>query len=267
MILQKKAQGHAMHFIEEIWYVKESDLSKEKQKDIIIPSGRLHVVYNMWEPYYWVQEDEEKKRLPDIALVGQMKKPEYIEYSKNLWQVGIVIKPLGFYSLSGSHVGGFKTLIQDAQSIRLLNDVQKMIRRVVSKETIDDEAIVEQIYHRIEQYLVGKLWDDPVLTMLEGVIQTIEDRKGLVTISEVASQVGYSLNGLERKFKKYMGMTLKQYADIIKLKQAYSKMDALDYFYDQPHYIKTMKKYTFMSPKALEASKKISLKKMLKEED
>ena len=100
------------------------------------------------------------------------------------------------------------------------------------------------------------------------VIKTVGKTFGFLSVSDLIDALGYSHRYTDRVFKSYLGMSIKKYADIIRLQQAidmitageddgvYSKLG----YYDQAHFIQKFKRFTSFTPKMyLRGSKNISI--------
>lgn len=262
MIKRIKATGHTAHFIEEIWCVMENRLTKKQQQDIIIPSGYLHLVYNLGEPYYRYV-DEAMVEVMNVCLVAQLTEPVQIQYSHSVHQIGLALKPLGLLALTDIRAGELDKLVQDARQIEGLKGWRPLIEVCEDRRERSPDQLLETLYQSIEDLLMNQPWSHPEWVKIEMLIHKLEDANGVMNMEELARWAGYSLNGLERKFKRYVGLRPKQYAEIVKLRQAFTQEAALDYYYDQSHYIRRMKKHTSKSPSAIEKATEITLKQML----
>ncbi len=100
------------------------------------------------------------------------------------------------------------------------------------------------------------------------VIKTVGKTYGFLSVSELIDELGYSHRYTDRVFKSYLGMSIKKYADIIRLQQAidmlkageddsvYSKLG----YYDQAHFIQKFKRFTSFTPMTYRrGSKNISI--------
>ena len=97
---------------------------------------------------------------------------------------------------------------------------------------------------------------------IQHAIQIIEDRKGLITIYELAGQVKTNIRTLRRKFNQYVGIPPKKFAKIIQFQTSldqistgeFSKLSDVVYengYADQSHFIRNIKKFTGKRPMQL----------------
>lgn len=92
-----------------------------------------------------------------------------------------------------------------------------------------------------------------IIVQIAGIIH---NKKGCVTISDIAVQTGYNQRYLDRVFKESLGVSMKKYAGIIRIQKAiYYLQNNLTYeiyerlgYYDQAHFIKDFKKNTSLTP-------------------
>lgn len=98
---------------------------------------------------------------------------------------------------------------------------------------------------------------------LESVIEDIHQTKGQVGISEIAKKNFITVRQLERKFKTHLGVSPKEYANVVRFQYALSKiretgreMSLLDIaiecgYYDHSHLANDIKRNTGMIPSQL----------------
>ena len=90
------------------------------------------------------------------------------------------------------------------------------------------------------------------------VVNNIDENRGYVNINELVERVGYSHCYTDRVFKNAVGLSMKQYANIVRIQRSLDilgEKNAADVcndlgYYDQSHFIKDFKKFTLMTPKA-----------------
>lgn len=75
------------------------------------------------------------------------------------------------------------------------------------------------------------------------------------TVQEIASAIGWSPRSINRYFQARLGLSLKRYLNILRVHAAYQAIAQAhplpDGFYDQAHFIREIKRFTGVSPKAL----------------
>ncbi|WP_028975268.1 helix-turn-helix domain-containing protein [Spirochaeta cellobiosiphila] len=255
-------QNKYKSLIQEIWYThidKEEDIPRQ---DMIIPRGYINLVFNFGDPYYWLREQIPQK-LPPILLTGQLTGQTIIKYGNFVDQIGLVIKAAGFYPLFHRPDSLFKNIIIDGshREWRLDPLYQELIKQPSYEERY------KSIHTWLEQVTKGQEIPDKLNTILKDMDQL--DQRG--SIQDLALKHNYSQSGLERFFKKYVGMTPKEYLGIVQFKKtlgSYNSMDMVDFYYDQSHFTKVCHRYTGRAPKQLwEESQEITLRYLLNNAD
>lgn len=255
MIIQRKAGENIQSMIDVIWYVDER-LTEDKRTDIIMPSGHIHLVYNLGDPCYL---ETCKTLLPSIMLAGQSKTAIRIQYGHHVRQLGIAIKPYAFYRMFHLISSTYTELIVDGSTLEVMKPLHQKILHLLNENDDSIPLMLDHIEKNFEAFDHSN--DDDQL--LEKLVEYIEERSGVVDIKEMAKAFNYSVSALERKFKKYIGLTPKAYGDILRFRHAVLEQAPERLFYDQSHYIRFCKKYTHKIPSDIKGSDEVSLLHML----
>ena len=86
--------------------------------------------------------------------------------------------------------------------------------------------------------------------------QLLDKMNGNITATEASNQIYWTNRQINRYLNKYVGVSLKKYLLIQKCYQSYLQIRKGDFypdkgFYDQPHFIREIKKHTGETPKSL----------------
>lgn len=89
------------------------------------------------------------------------------------------------------------------------------------------------------------------------VLSCIDQRKGDITLEELAAKTHVSTRQLSRDFEKYIGLTIKEYANIVRFHHTLTLIERDDLtrsalqggYFDQSHFNKVFKKITKTNPK------------------
>lgn len=227
------------NIIDYIWVVEKINLSEKEKIDHIMPLGHINIIFNFRDDYYNFEKQE--FIIPNIALVGQIKKIKKVKYGNNLSQVGISLKPLGFLLLYNTYPYEFTEKVVEAQRIDpSLNAIYENINNI---DDIDEKIKI------IKDYLHNKIPAKNYLNSdVNTIIKYIQKSKGEVSVKEIVKNFYFSQSTIERMFKKYLGLTPKEYINIIKF---YFNFSSELVYYDQSHFIKNCKKYTGKTPSEL----------------
>lgn len=256
MIVQRKAIEEISSILDLIWYVEEDNLEDARSNDIIVPTGHIHIVYNFKDPYF-LNEDN-ILQIPDVVLVGQMKKAVKIKYGTNVKQFGLAFRPTALFGLFNQLSGLYTGAIVDCSQIQSMKELHKTVKNII--QTYD---CVDQIFMAIEAYFEQYKYIVDDVESLEDMIDYIDDHKGLIDVKLMADYFGYSVSSLERNFKKYIGLTPKTYGNILRFRYAMIEEDHQVLFYDQSHFIKNCRRYTHKVPGEISSAEEISLRHML----
>ena len=86
--------------------------------------------------------------------------------------------------------------------------------------------------------------------------QLLDKMRGNISATEVSNQIYWTNRQINRYMNRYLGVSLKKYLNIQKCYQAYiqirqGKFFPEEGFFDQPHFIREIKKHTGETPKTL----------------
>ena len=102
--------------------------------------------------------------------------------------------------------------------------------------------------------------------------QLLDKMKGYISAREVSNQIYWTNRQINRYLNKYLGISLKKYLNIQKCYQSYLQIREGNFypdrgFFDQPHFIREIKKHTGETPKSLHDQQNdrfIQLKRIIK---
>lgn len=258
MIVQRKQPPDKNKWVDLIWYVHEHIQDESKRLDTITPSGHIHLVYNLEDPYEIVDEGQ-ASTIPDIVLVGQLTKAYQIRYGAHVRQFGIAIKPAAFYRIFGEACSLYTDVMMDCSGMDKMRKFHRYILNILEDQAGNEEMMLVAL----EGFLSGIFFDDETLDDDEQMIHYIEERQGIIDVKEMAEDFHYSVSTLERHFKKKIGLTPKSYGDILRFRHAMMEEEPTVLYYDQSHFIRNCKKYTDKIPSDLMASDEITLTHIL----
>jgi AraC-like DNA-binding protein len=122
----------------------------------------------------------------------------------------------------------------------------------ISEITDIDEKVryAEQFFFK-QMLALNKL--DPIT---EFAIHQITSQKGLISINDLSNEMGYSRRYLLNKFKDNVGLSPKEFTNIVRFSEVYKRINQnllkedklYEFYYDQSHYIREFKRYTGLSP-------------------
>jgi hypothetical protein len=260
MIKSMELEEPLSQLVRGLWYVKKDGLAESEQVDIIPPSGLIHIVYNMADPYCLITE-EDCVEVPDIVLAGQFKHPLQVKYQSNLHQLGIALSPAAL-SFMFNTVGGLYTeAMIDCSHFESMQSLHQVVSKAVNPIKTGSYDLFDPILSYFKDYYFKTLEASNTLGPFHAVsdiLDYIDVKDGQLEVGDLAKHFNYSISAIERLFKKHIGLTPKTYLDIIRFRKAVLSEDPTSLFYDQSHFIKQCKKFTSKIPKALSESEELT---------
>lgn len=109
-----------------------------------------------------------------------------------------------------------------------------------------ESLLLEKLNHTKKSIKVHKL-------QLSQLLYTVN---GNITVEEISNQINWSTRQINRYLSKYIGISLKSYLNIQKCYSSYfhirdGKFFPTNEYFDQPHFIREIKKHTGKTPKEL----------------
>jgi AraC-like DNA-binding protein len=114
----------------------------------------------------------------------------------------------------------------------------------------------EQRVSVVDRFLLSKLNTFATDGLVLNAIQRIQGAKGILKMDDLAIEMCISLDAFEKRFRKVVGVSPKQFSYIVKMKSVVSSgrnkplaTIALDAgYFDQPHFNKDFKRFTGQTP-------------------
>ncbi len=107
----------------------------------------------------------------------------------------------------------------------------------------------------IERFLLSNLRPLKADQLILAAVEKIHSEKGMLKMSELADQFCISHDAFEKRFRKIVGSSPKQFASVVRMRSVINRRSAslLDMvfdagFYDQSHFNKSFRQFTGQSP-------------------
>ncbi|HAS40476.1 MAG TPA: hypothetical protein DCS93_08355 [Microscillaceae bacterium] len=120
---------------------------------------------------------------------------------------------------------------------------------------------VEEKFRAMEAFILKNLLQKD-LTLITKIVQLIEQQSGDVKVDEIAHRLEVSSRTIRNHFYHYVGCSPKTYIELVKLKKAVYQLNFSEHsltnisydsnYFDQSHFIKSLKKFTGKSPKEIQ---------------
>ncbi|GAA0890770.1 hypothetical protein GCM10009122_04490 [Fulvivirga kasyanovii] len=133
------------------------------------------------------------------------------------------------------------------------SEISSVSDRLAETEKFEDMIIL------IEKFLCSKLLNDKPDYLVQEAVNRIHSSCGSIRISKLADDLCISQDAFEKRFRKVVGSSAKQFSGIVRMNEIINKSPsleslstiALDHgFYDQPHFNKEFKLFTGLTPTA-----------------
>jgi len=179
----------------------------------------------------------------NIYFGGTMTASHVVSSLPNSRFLGIRFKPSGF--------SAFYNLPLD-----------KVVNEIIEFPDSDLYALAEidlLVSQRLDRFFLSKL-NKKRYDTITPITRSIENRKGLVSVDHVAQQHNVTLRTLERTFSKTVGISPKEFINIVRFKHAAKKLQhassrvtilqvAIDMgYYDHSHFTREFKRYSGLTP-------------------
>ncbi|WP_293782716.1 helix-turn-helix transcriptional regulator [uncultured Pedobacter sp.] len=231
---------HLIHFY---WQLKGNEL--ERQWERVFPDGCAGIIMNLGDSCI-TDNGSVSMEFGKTYVVGAMTsfKDSFIDANTNL--VGVCLKPgtfANFYGYGSQH--------------ELANDTVEFEKANAFSVDQTFDNLFNYFNHFFSERMKSKY------NPLQSVINDIHARNGKVSIYELSKQNFMTVRQLERNFKKYVGLSPKEYSNIIRFQNALNLIKNSDKnrslsdiafecgYYDHSHLTNEIKRNTGLSPSLL----------------
>ena len=221
------------------------------QEEFLHPDGGAGIIFNLGDDFLIGGNSIRQKYLLDVASMVTRR----LSLQGKIEAIGVRFKPSGVFPFLCT------PLYELANDTILLDDLGLGTIQSVYQQICQARSLPEKIAH-IETWLMSRLKDSRVVSPIVGAsLDMIKNKKGQLSIKDVADRIYVSQRQLERLYKVQVGMSPKKYARMLRVAQARNVLKhntkgirATDIglvtgFYDQPHFIREFKSIVGLTPK------------------
>jgi AraC-like DNA-binding protein len=236
-------------FIESYWLVNDDDPTPGRQK--IVPDGFTEIIFHFGDPYRILLHHEWEMQA-ECLLAGQIRKHFFLENTGRSEIVGIKFRPTALTHLYGLYMHQFTDKVADLSAVpgTHFGDTRKQLAE--SKDLAEKVNVLNVHFRNL-------ILEKPfVETAADRAIDIIFLKHGMLPVSEISGFAGIGERQLENLFKKYIGLSPKFYARIIRFSYIFTLVQednqnwsgiAYDAsFFDQSHFIRNFKDFTGENP-------------------
>ncbi|SMD06754.1 helix-turn-helix domain-containing protein [Pedobacter africanus] len=240
--------------IECYWMMYNDDPEPNIEK--IIPDGFTELIFNYRDVYSAKTNGHDWKLQSPNLLAGQLRTYFFLQNTGRTGSVAIKLKPAALTQLFGLSMDQYLDKIVDLDSFSNpeLRQLKELILAFGDIGRNKQEKQVKQVLDNYFTALNKAASENP----LKGPLNLIFSSNGMVTVAEMSAAAGVGERQLERLFKKYIGLSPKYYARIIRfnyifqlIKSKKSNWAEIVYqsgYYDQSHFIRNFKAFTGEDP-------------------
>lgn len=193
-------------------------------------------------------------KLPKGIIYGQITEPSSSFSATGFSVVGVLFHPYALNALWKFDASEFKDNIQALEDV--LN-IGNLTDSIVNTNTVEEQIQLISMF-LLEQ--VRK--SDFEKTWVSEAVSYIKFQHGLIRVSDVSEYFKISERKLERSFKEVVGVSPKHYIQVCRFGKIVAELKredaqkltslALDHYYsDQPHFNRTVRKFSGFSPRKL----------------
>lgn len=219
------------------------------------PNGLGGIVFNYGDPYYALQEKGKWERLPYFFAAGQFTKNYTLRLQGKIGMIGVVFWPAGL-----SHILSIPMIDFTSQRIDMHLILGKEAA-LLEYKLADCSTIHERIL-LLEKFLLLRITQiNPECDIVDRAVEVIIQKKGILSISQLASDLCVSPRQLRRRFTEKVGITPKMCARIKRFNYVSTLADSafanwMDMvhacgYYDQAHFIRDVGDFSGKSPTEL----------------
>ncbi|TCC84041.1 helix-turn-helix domain-containing protein [Pedobacter hiemivivus] len=216
----------------------------------VLPETSLAIAFRFSGQIDYIIEGRNNS-LPASVISGLRKSPRLINYLADTG--AIVVK----FQETGAHAFLKEPLNElFGESVSLDNFIKQQTIDRVQEQLAEAKNNIQRIAH-IEQLLLSVLNFSHSDTLITAAVQRIHALKGFIEIKALADGLYISLDAFEKRFRKTVGTSPKQFASIVRMKavikniqptQTFTEVAFEAGFFDQAHFNKQFKVFTGLAP-------------------
>ncbi|SIN90855.1 AraC-type DNA-binding protein [Chitinophaga niabensis] len=230
--------------IECYWIAESEDNRPAKEK--IIPDGFPEMIFHYGDPYRINLHHGNWELQTQSLLAGQIRRHFFLENTGKSGVLGIKLQPTALAHLFDISMHTLTDKVADLSTLLTVP-----LQTLLCSAAPHDEKI-----NALNQWF--NTFPLPGTNHAGKAIELIREYKGALSVADVIAQLGISERHLERLFKRYVGLSPKFYARIIRFNHIFhlNQERNPDWthlafnagYYDQSHFIRNFKAFTGEDP-------------------
>lgn len=195
--------------------------------------------------------DSTIQHLPNTVISGLRTSARLINYLKDTATIIVLFKETGATAF-------FKEPLYElfTESVSLDNFISRQKISVVEDQLAEASNNSQRIAI-IEHFLLSILYNPKQDSLIANAIQKIHATKGIIKMKELAGGFYLSQDAFEKRFRKTIGTSPKQFSSIVRMKSIINQKQSIRSltdiafdagYFDQPHFNKDFKRFTGLTP-------------------
>lgn len=241
-------------YIYNYWIIKKQSLEKPITNKIL-SDGNSGFIINFSNPYSIKINDKTMQCNNNFMFTRQTEHPVYITFENKLDAIGIRFNSAGVYTFFNTDIYKFRDNVFGLNNSHFL-ELDTLYEKLKLTISIKDKITY------LEHFLLKIIRNNKIKNSvwIFDFVQSIVLKKGNVNIRELCYKFNISERNCERKFKKEIGLTPKEYSRIIRIQHTKDLISSLNTkslvsisyengFFDQSHFIREFKFFMNETPK------------------
>lgn len=226
--------------------------SEVEMTNRILPGTSLVVAFRYKGQVSYLSDDREEL-LPASTISGLRKSVRLIHYLQDSATIVVQFKETGAKAFFNEPL---YELFEE--SISLDAFIKRNTIEIIEEQLAEAQNNIQRIAI-IEQFLLSRLDSHTPDRLISAAVEIIHSTKGAIRIKELADTLYISNDAFEKRFRKTVGTSPKQFSSIIRMeaivrqKQQAESLAGIAFnagYYDQPHFNKDFKLFTGQTPSA-----------------
>lgn len=221
---------------------------QDEQVNSIMPDTSVVMVFRFKGQVSFLENDF-RNELPTATISGLRKSGKLVNYSQNSANLLVVFNEAGANAFIKEPLHGLY------DSSIALDNIYKDVAHI--EEQLAEAKNNTARITLIEQYLLSKLYPEEPDKLVLAALEKIHAANGSLKIKELAQSLYISQDAFEKRFRRVVGVSPKQFSSIIRMKsivstgftkETLSEVAFNAGYFDQPHFNKDFKLFTGKTP-------------------
>lgn len=225
--------------------------SQDEMTNRVLPNTSLTIAFR-YKGKVGYKSDNSTNFLPASTISGLRKSVRLIQYLKDTATIIVLFKETGAKAFFEEPI---YELFEESIS---LDTFIKQNKISIIEEQLAEAKNNPQRITIIEQFLLSKICNYSTDKLISIAVEKIKSVNGIIKIKKLADTLYISNDAFEKRFRKVIGTSPKQFSSIVRMEAiAKQKLKADSFadiafnagYYDQPHFNKDFKLFTGQTPK------------------